>query len=264
MNGKENDHGRGPEYYEDFYKAAAKSGAYSEYCRTLFGCDFTQQGFADMEQLDRLIDIIGIKPGESVLDIGCGNGSMLEYVCGKTGANGHGFDVSAAAIAQAEERARRDGGLSFERADINEKQYTEGSFDVVLAVDTAYFTDDLNKTAADIHRWLKPGGRMAVFYSAFMFSHGDTQSMLSAHGTEIARALNETGITFFVNDFTRKHYEHMKKKRAVLRSLKHKFEAESAMKLYDDAFIESIGDDISYEDFRKFSSRYLYHAIKPV
>lgn len=255
---------RGPEYYEDFYALAAGSGAYSEYCRALFGRDFTQQGFADMAQLDRMMEILDIKPGESVLDIGCGNGSMLEYVCARTGAEGHGFDVSGTAIAQARERTRNNSRLSFERADINEKQYADESFDVVLAVDTAYFTADMRTTAADIYRWLKPGGRMAVFYSAFRFSPGDPESMLSAHGTAMAKALKAEGITYFINDFTKSHFEHMKKKRAVLKSLRRRFEAEGTLKLYEDTITESADEDISYEDFRAFSSRYLYRAVKPV
>lgn len=196
-------------YYEDFYAAAARSGAYSEYCAALFGRDFTQQGFADIAQLERMLGILDIRPGESVLDIGCGNGSMLEYICAATGASGHGFDISDTAIAQAK---RRSGGLSFERADINEKQYADASFDAVLAVDTAYFTADLSKTAADIYRWLKPGGRLAAFYSEFSFSSGGGKDTLSAHGTAMAKSLKEAGIAYFVNDFTRSHFEHMKKK----------------------------------------------------
>jgi cyclopropane fatty-acyl-phospholipid synthase-like methyltransferase len=255
---------RDAEYYEDFYALSEKSGAYSEYCDKLFGCDFTQQGFADTAQLDRMLHILDIKPGESVLDIGCGNGSMLEYICGKTGARGTGFDVSAMAIEQAKQRAHDNEMLSFECADVNEKQYADSSFDAVLAMDTAYFTADLNKTAADIYRWLKPGGRFAAFYSAFRFSPEDAQHKLSAHGTAMAQALKCAGIKYYVNDFTKSHYEHMKKKRAVLQSLKQRFEAERMIKLYDNAFIESISEDMSYEEFRAFSSRYLYYAVKPL
>lgn len=46
--------------------------------------------------------------------------------------------------------------------------------------------------------------------------------------------------------------------------LKSRFEAEGTMKLYDDTFIESVDEDMSFADFKNFSARYLYYAVKPL
>jgi SAM-dependent methyltransferase len=249
-------------WYDEFYIAAAKSGAYSEYCVKLFGYDFTQQGFSDTEQLGRMLDIINISPGESVLDIGCGNGKMIEYICDKTGAHGFGFDISKAAIGQAGERTKGK-GLEFEQGDINTKRYPDESFDVILAADTAYFTKDLESASIRIWGWLKKGGRLAAFYSAFRFSDEDPQQMLTAQGTALARALSAAGISYSVIDLTRSHYEHMKKKRSIIAGMKARFEAEGTLMLYESAYRESVDPAMGFDEFSRFSTRYFYTAVKP-
>ena len=39
-----------------------------------------------------------IKPGESVLDLGCGDGALLKYLAATRGVHGYGVDVSAANV----------------------------------------------------------------------------------------------------------------------------------------------------------------------
>ncbi len=251
------------DWYDGFYTAAAKSKAYSEYCEKLFGHDFTQQGFSDIKQLGLMLDTIDIKTGESLLDIGCGSGRMLEYICDKTGARGFGFDISQKAIEQAKERTKGK-GLVFEQGDINTKQYPDESFGVILAADTAYFTKDLESAFRRIYGWLKKSGRLAVFYSAFRFSDGDPSEMLTVHGTALARALSAAGIEYSFVDLTRSHYEHMKKKRSIIAGMKRRFEAEGTLALYESAYSESIDPATSYEEFCRFSTRFLYTAVKPL
>lgn len=248
-------------WYDEFYVAAAKSRAYSEYCKELFGYDFTQQGFCGIAQIESMLEILRIVPGESVLDIGCGSGKMLEYICDKTGATGYGFDISHKAIEQALERTIGN-ALRFEQGDINTKQYAQGSFDAVLAVDTAYFTEDLESTFKRIYGWLKDGGRLAVFYSAFRFLARSPMEMLTMHGTELAKALCAAGIEYSAMDFTHNYYEHMKKKRIIISGLKERFEAEGTELLYKSAYAESTDPATGFDEFSRFSARYLYIAHK--
>jgi methionine biosynthesis protein MetW len=51
-----------------------------------------------------LIITEGIKAGESVLDVGCGDGSMLEYLRSASMVHGTGIDISEVAVRKARER----------------------------------------------------------------------------------------------------------------------------------------------------------------
>ena len=63
----------------------------------------------------RAIKLMGLKPGDRVLDIGCGTGLNFQLLRDKVGPQGHvvGVDASAAMLAQARNRARNwEVGLS--------------------------------------------------------------------------------------------------------------------------------------------------------
>ena len=127
--------------YEVFYKMAAGSFAFQAFCKDAFGEDFSQDGFSDITQINRIFEYIPAGKGVHVLDIGCGNGKMLGYLQKKTGAYIHGFDYSGEAIKTAKE-------LFTDRADfregvMGEVEYEEGFFDVITSMDTIYFAKDM-------------------------------------------------------------------------------------------------------------------------
>ncbi len=251
------------QWYDAFYLAVERSKAYSSYCEQAFGRDFSQQGFCDMRQISFMLDKVQLQPGQSVLDIGCGNGKLLEYIADAYCAVGHGIDISAAAIVAAKRRtAGKAESLFFQEGSINSMQYTKQSFDAVISIDTLYFADDLRKTLREILSFIKPGGCFAAFFSEFRFSQSDPLDKLTMDGTGLAAALREEQIAYDAYDFAKSHYEIMRRKRIVLTSLKPAFEQEKTEILYENAFTESIDEGVSFGDFQKFSSRYLYMIKK--
>ncbi len=251
------------QWYDAFYEAVEKSKAYASYCAQAFGRDFSQQGFSNMEQLEFMLEKVRLQPDGKVLDVGCGNGKMAEYIANAQGVIGCGFDISGEAIEAANKRTAGKENLFFRKGSINDISYEEQSFDAVLSVDTLYFADDLLRTVREILRWLKPGGCFAAFFSEFRFSNDDPQDRLNPHGTGLAKALMEGQIPYQVYDFTKSHYDVMRRKKIVLSGMKQEFESEGTMILYDNAYTESIDEDMSYEEFSKFSARYLYVIKKP-
>ncbi|MCB0042178.1 MAG: class I SAM-dependent methyltransferase, partial [Caldilinea sp.] len=124
-------------FYERFYTAIAGSRAYGEFCRRVFGRDFGQHGFADMAQLQALIEALAVQPDDDVLDLGCGNGGMAGYIAETTGAYVTGIDISPSAIGQAQRLAAvRPDRLSFRAADIASPPFAPASFDALVAIDT--------------------------------------------------------------------------------------------------------------------------------
>lgn len=93
-------------WYRDYHEATRDSKAYAEYCRRVFGRNFTQHGFADMAQVDRLFEVLVLGPGKRVLDLGYGNSAMADYISDVTGAHVTAIDYVPEAIVQAQERAR--------------------------------------------------------------------------------------------------------------------------------------------------------------
>jgi cyclopropane fatty-acyl-phospholipid synthase-like methyltransferase len=250
-------------WYDTFYSTVEKSRVYDAFCQKTYHMDFSQQGFSDMEQINFMLDKTRLKPGQRVLDIGCGNGKMIEYIADRYGVLGEGFDISGIAIDAAARRTRgKADKLKFRPGSINGIQYDKNSFDTVLSVDTLYFAEDLKETVLDILAWIKPLGCLAVFYSEFRFTNLDPLEMLTKDGTALAQALHENGIAYTVFDFTKSHYEVMRRKRSILLKLKQAFEEEGAHMLYDNTFTESIDEEVSFEDFRSFSARYLYLVYK--
>lgn len=67
-------------FYERFYAATAQSRAHALFCERAFGRNLCQHGFADMAQRDALIAAIQPGPAHHLLDLGCGNGMIAEYI----------------------------------------------------------------------------------------------------------------------------------------------------------------------------------------
>lgn len=108
-------------------------------------------------------ELLGVGPGASVLDLGCGKGGNLAHITA-LGARAVGVDISLAQVKAAEARWS-DTGMVLHRTDATRFLKESGEhFDAVFSVfGAAWFTDPAVLLPA-IHRRLRPGG-------VFAFSH---------------------------------------------------------------------------------------------
>ncbi len=117
-----------------------------------------------------IVEMAQIKPGDRVLDVGCGTGSLTLTAKIYAGASGSvcGIDASPEMIAAARKKAKR-GGIQavFDVGLIEQIPYPEASFDVVISrLVIHHLPDDLKRRGvAEILRVLKPGG--LVFLADF-------------------------------------------------------------------------------------------------
>lgn len=232
-------------FYERFYIAVGTSRAYAEFCERVFGRNFGQHGFANMTQLDALVDTLSMGPGDRVLDLGCGNGAMAAYIAEVTGAHVTGIDFSPTAIGQALQlAAAHPGHLDFQVADIAALPFPPATFDAIVAIDTLYFTD-LDATIAGLQSLLQPGGRMGIFWSQGADPERPVElfprETLPPDCTDLARALQRHGLAYQVQDFTAADLRHAQLKRAVLLDLQPQFAAEGLEFLYDNRMGEAEG-----------------------
>lgn len=116
------------------------------------------------EQVSRTCDFVqrrtGLKPGATLLDVGCGLGQMVIELTAR-GYLGVGLDLSLAMLSRASEEAQARGmRINFLHADMREMNF-EGAFDAVTCLGTTlgYFDDEANRKVIErFHRALKPGG----------------------------------------------------------------------------------------------------------
>jgi len=147
-------------YYQRFYPAAYASATHSRLCERVFGMDLCQEGMVDMAALEDLLARLDLKPGDHLLDLGCGAGIIAEYISDQTGARLTGLDYAAPAIAVANERtANKRSRLTFATGDMNALDLPEQSFDAAISLDTLYWVADLADTLLQVVRTIKPGAR---------------------------------------------------------------------------------------------------------
>jgi cyclopropane-fatty-acyl-phospholipid synthase len=119
---------------------------------------------AQSRKLRRLLDRLALKPGERLLDIGCGWGSLAEAAARDYGAHVTGLTLSEEQKAYAERRLEA-AGLGG-RCDIELTDYRDarGQYDSVASVEMveAVGQDYWPVYLESIARVLKPGGRAAV------------------------------------------------------------------------------------------------------
>jgi ubiquinone/menaquinone biosynthesis C-methylase UbiE len=111
----------------------------------------------------RLVDLTDITPGSALLDVACGRGAVLRAAAGVAGSL-TGIDVSPRMIelTGAELRSAGLDGLDLRVMDAEHLDFPDDSFDVLTAAFVLFFLPDPERAAAEFHRVLRPGGRVAV------------------------------------------------------------------------------------------------------
>lgn len=250
-------------WYEEFYSEAPNSAAFSRFCEELYGLALCQDGFSDMSQIGALIESAGIGKGCRVLDLGCGPGMIDEYVSDCVGALVTGMDYSPGAIslARARTRSKRD-RLSFEIGNLDDLPFDPRSFDAVISIDSLYMPSDLGSTLAQARRIIRPGGRMAFFYTHMLGSARDQRESLRGEGTPLGEALSRSDLAYRVIDFSEGNHRFLCRKREIVARLKDEFSAEGRAFLYDYLFEQSLDGAAAYDPETATMSRYLY-VVEP-
>jgi ubiquinone/menaquinone biosynthesis C-methylase UbiE len=158
----------------------------------------------EQEFRDKVLDFARLSPGERVLDVGCGTGTLAIAAKRRVGPAGdvQGVDASPEMLARAERKAKKTGAeVSFRNALAEALPFPDAQFDAVLSSVMLHHLPRKARLqcAKEIRRVLKPGGRaLAVdfegmdnekrtFLSHFHRPHGhvtknDIVSLLSEEG----------------------------------------------------------------------------------
>lgn len=152
--------------------------------RMVYSCGYFQDfangiDQAQVDKLDHICRKLRLKPGESLLDIGCGWGAMLIHAAKNYGVVGHGVSLSQAQTDLARERIRAE-GLE-DRITIEIKSYADlsGTFDKISSIGMFEHLGLANHAAyfSAVHRLLKPGG-IYLHHAITRRSKGDIRKTL--------------------------------------------------------------------------------------
>ncbi|MDA8121147.1 MAG: methyltransferase domain-containing protein [Deltaproteobacteria bacterium] len=102
--------------------------------------------------------------GKRVLDVGCGNGYVLERYA-REGAEVFGVDITETAVDLCRKRFALSGQKGdFRVADAESLPFGDGSFDCVCSMGVLHHTPRPDKAVAEIHRVLAAGGMLIVMF----------------------------------------------------------------------------------------------------
>jgi SAM-dependent methyltransferase len=108
----------------------------------------------------RLVETVGVRPGESVLDVACGTGNAT-IPAAQAGARVTGLDLTPAMLSRAQERAAGL-GIEWVEGDAEDLPFEGERFDVVLSTFGCMFAPRHEVVADEIARVLRPDGRLGL------------------------------------------------------------------------------------------------------
>ena len=116
---------------------------------------------------EKLVALAHLAPGEAILDVGCGTGTLAIAASRQVGPRGtvSGIDASPEMIARAERKARRAGAeVAFRVASAQNLPFPDAQFDAVTLTVMLHHLSRKGREdcAREVRRVLKPGGRALV------------------------------------------------------------------------------------------------------
>jgi SAM-dependent methyltransferase len=112
---------------------------------------------------ENLAEALEILPDERVLDVATGSGNGAIAAARRSWGGAVGADFVPALLERGRERAAAERlEVEFVEADTQDLPFEDASFDVVMSIFGAMFAPDQERTARELLRVVKPGGRIGM------------------------------------------------------------------------------------------------------
>ncbi|WP_424984729.1 methyltransferase domain-containing protein [Microbulbifer sp. S227A] len=132
-------------------------------------------------------DALAPAPGERIVDLGCGNGLLTLELSRAVGPSGRvlGVDASEDMLRAARDRCAGRDNVALMPGHAGAMPLAEHSADKAVSLQVFEYLDDLRPALSDLHRVLRPAGRVVI-----SDMHFDTLVWHSEHPDRMARMIH--------------------------------------------------------------------------
>lgn len=227
-----------------------RSSAYLEFCEEVYGYRMYLFNMMDKQQIEFVLNSIPVSSDDTLVDLGCGSGSILNLLVRKHGCRGIGIDQLDDDILR-----RTGNAITYINGDIDRISDYGIKPTITLSIDSLYFSNALDKLVQHLHSI--ENNKLYLFYSQYIFDEAAAdKSILHSHNTKIADVLKKGGIPFKTIDYSENECILYENSLRVLQKYKGVFESEGNMDIYEQKLKE---DMMGMELYSKnLASRYLY------
>jgi ubiquinone/menaquinone biosynthesis C-methylase UbiE len=143
-----------------------------------------------------LVELLSLQPGQSVLDVACGTGSVTRHVISQVGREGRvvGLDFNANMLEMAKRMAPE---IEWHEGNALDLPFSEQEFDAVVCQQGLQFFPDKPQALREMHRVLKPSGRLGLA----LWCRIETSPGHHALAQGLERCVNKEAATLMYNVF---------------------------------------------------------------
>lgn len=150
----------------DFYKLFLDK-KYMFYTCSDYHADTTTIEQAQTNKANHILGLVDPQPGDKILELGCGWGSMMKHMCEATGEkeNLFGYTISKEQVAYNEQ----ENGFNVEFRNFITTDYPDEEFDKIYSIGAweAVRPEDHAQLMDKLYKTLKPGGRLVLHFFCF-------------------------------------------------------------------------------------------------
>jgi SAM-dependent methyltransferase len=158
------------EGYEAVYDALPQGQTFNRLWReTAYGgefpIEFAHIGFLTLTEARRMLDRLGLAPGDVLVDLACGGGGPGLWAAQGSDATLIGIDPTENGLSAAKQRAEAVGmsdRATFQRGTFEATNLGDASADAIMTIEAFQYAPDKRAALTEFARILKPGGRVAI------------------------------------------------------------------------------------------------------